>query len=67
MAIVNMKRLKYAMVGGGKGSFIGPVHRAAIRMDDLADIVAGCFTRDAEANSATASELGVAPDRVYAD
>ena len=62
-----MKRLKYAMVGGGKGSFIGPVHRAAIRMDDLADIVAGCFTRDAEANSATASELGVAPDRVYAD
>ena len=67
MAIVNMKRLKYAMVGGGKGSFIGPVHRAAIRMDDLADIVAGCFTRDAEANSATASELGVALDRVYAD
>ena len=55
------------MVGGGKGSFIGPVHRAAIRMDDLADIVAGCFTRDAEANRATASELGVAPDRVYAD
>ena len=30
------RRLKYAMVGGGRGSFIGPVHRAAIRMDDLA-------------------------------
>ena len=59
-----MKRLKYAMVGGGKGSFIGPVHRAAIRMDDLADIVAGCFTRDTEANNATASDLGVAPERV---
>ena len=24
-------RLSYAMVGGGEGSFIGPVHRAAIR------------------------------------
>ena len=35
-----MKRLSYAMVGGGRGSFIGPVHRMAIRMDDLADIVA---------------------------
>ena len=34
-----MKRLKYAMVGGGKGSFIGPIHRMAVRMDDLADLV----------------------------
>ena len=62
-----MKRLKYAMVGGGKGSFIGPVHRAAIRMDDLADIVAGCFTRDAGLNRATAEELGIGADRVYGD
>ena len=36
------RRLKYAMVGGGKGSFIGPIHRMAIRMDDLADLVDGC-------------------------
>lgn len=60
-----MKRLKYAMVGGGKDSFIGPVHRAAIRMDDLADIVAGCFSRDPQANHATALGLGIATDRVY--
>ena len=32
------------MVGGGKGSFIGPVHRMAIRMDDLADLVDGCYS-----------------------
>ena len=38
------KRLKYAMVGGGKGSFIGPIHRMAIRMDDLADLVDGCYS-----------------------
>ena len=36
------RRLTYAMVGGGKGSFIGPIHRMAIRMDDLADLVDGC-------------------------
>ena len=40
----NDKRLKYAMVGGGKGSFIGPIHRMAIKMDDLADLVDGCYS-----------------------
>lgn len=62
-----MERLKYAMVGGGKGSFIGPVHRTAIRMDDLADIVAGCFSRDAVGNAETGGGLGIAPDRIYPD
>ena len=62
-----MERLRYAMVGGGGGSFIGPVHRAAIRMDDLADLVAGCFSRDAGSNAASADGLGVARDRVYPD
>ena len=38
------RRLTYAMVGGGKGSFIGPIHRMAIRMDDLADLVDGCYS-----------------------
>ena len=40
------RRLKYAMVGGGKGSFIGPIHRMAIRMDDLADLVDGCYSHE---------------------
>ena len=62
-----MDGLAYAMVGGGRGSFIGPVHRAAIRMDALAELVAGCFSRDAKGNAATGRELGVAPDRVYPD
>lgn len=62
-----MKRLTYAMVGGGKGSFIGPVHREAIRLDNLADIVAGNFSRDMESNLATAKELGLDESRVYPD
>ena len=60
-------RLRYAMVGGGVGSFIGPVHRAAIRLDRLADLVAGCFSRDAAANAATGAELGLDRRRVYGD
>lgn len=62
-----MGRLRYAMVGGGKGSFIGPVHRAAIRMEGLADIVAVCFSRDAADNAKTGGELGIAPERIYPD
>ena len=59
--------LKYAMVGGAKGSFIGPIHRMAIRMDDLADLVAGCFSRDAAANAETGSALGLGADALYSD
>ena len=62
-----MKRLRYAMVGGGKGSFIGPIHRMAVRMDDLADLVAGCFSRDARANAAAGAKFRVQPERIYAD
>ena len=61
------KRLTYAMIGGAKGSFIGPVHRMAVRLDDLADLKAGCFSRDCAANAAAASEIGIGSDRVYPD
>ena len=59
------KRLKYAMIGGAKGSFIGPIHRMAIRLDDLADLAAGCFSRDARSNAATGAKLRLDPKRVY--
>ena len=34
-------RLTYGMVGGGQGAFIGDVHRKAIAMDGVAELVAG--------------------------
>ena len=61
------KRLKYAMVGGAKGSFIGPIHRMAVRMDDLADLVAGCFSRNAKTNAVSGEKLRIDPARVYSD
>ena len=59
------KRLRYAMIGGADGSFIGPIHRMALRLDDLADLVAGCFSRHDAANKATASALRLDEGRVY--
>jgi len=42
-SLMKSDRLTYGMVGGGKGAFIGDVHRKAIAMDGLASLVAGCF------------------------
>ena len=43
-----MERLKYGMVGGAVGACIGDAHRYGAEMDHLAELVAGCFSRDYE-------------------
>lgn len=59
--------LRMAMVGGGPGSFIGPVHRMAAELDGRIRLVAGVFSRDPAKNIQAAAAWGVAPDRVYPD
>ena len=61
------RRLTYAMVGGAAGSFIGPIHRMAVRMDNLADLVAGSFSRDPQKNAASGEKFRLDPSRVYPD
>lgn len=61
-----MKRLKYAMVGGGQGAFIGAVHRKAIALDGQIDLVAGALSSSAEKAQASGRELGLADDRNHA-
>jgi predicted dehydrogenase len=65
--IASAGQLRYGMLGGGEGSFIGDVHRKAIAMDGLAQLVAGCFSIDYEDTLRTAKKLRVADDRVYKD
>lgn len=60
-----MGKLRYGMVGGGPGSFIGDAHRKAINLDGQASLVAGCFSRTPEKCKETAVELGIAQDRCY--
>ncbi len=54
------------MIGGGPGAFIGAVHRIAARMDNLYELVAGCFSSSREKSLATGREVGVSDDRIYA-
>lgn len=60
------RRLRLAVIGGGPGSFIGAMHRAAARLDDRYEIVAGVLSRDPERSRAAALAIGIEPDRAYA-
>jgi predicted dehydrogenase len=61
------RRLRLGVIGGGPGSFIGPVHRAAARLDDHYEVVAAVLSRNPETTKSAAAELGIAPDRAYPD
>jgi predicted dehydrogenase len=58
-----MKKLRYAMVGGGQGAFIGAVHRKAMALDGQMELVAGALSSDAERARASGRELGLRVDR----
>ena len=62
-----MARLNWGMIGGGKGSQIGPAHLMGARADGNFVLAAGALDVDAERGRAYAEELGVASDRAYAD
>ena len=62
-----MKRLNWGMIGGGKGSQIGPAHRIAAGLDGYFTFAAGALDHDAAAGRAFAQDLGVAADRAYGD
>ena len=59
--------IPWAMVGGGRGSQIGYIHRSAALRDRHFALVAGAFDLDPERGRAFGVELGVEPGRCYAD
>lgn len=59
------RRLRLGMVGGGRGAFIGAVHRMAARLDDKYEMVAGALSASAENAKASGEDLGLAADRIY--
>jgi predicted dehydrogenase len=58
-------RIRYGMVGGGEGAFIGAVHRMAARLDDAYELVCGAFNSSAEKSLSSGAALGIAPQRCY--
>lgn len=60
-----MRPLRWGMIGGGEGAFIGGVHRMAARVDGRYQLLAGVFSSDAEKTRRSAAALGVDPARAY--
>lgn len=61
------RRIRLGMVGGGRGAFIGAVHRIAARLDDRYELVAGALASDPGRARESAADLHIAPDRAYGD
>lgn len=61
------EKVKMGMVGGGRGAFIGAVHRMAARLDGRIELVAGAFSSDPAKSKASGEDLGLDPSRVYPD
>ncbi len=53
------------MIGGGRGAFIGAVHRIAAAMDGKAELVAGAFSSDPKRSRQSGEDLFLDPARVY--
>src|SRR5215207_6713419 len=59
------RKIRYGMVGGGRGAFIGGVHRIAAAMDQQMDLVCGAFSSDPERSKASGGDFFLPPDRCY--
>lgn len=60
-------RIRYGMVGGGEGAFIGAIHRHAARLDDEFELVCGAFSATAEKSVRSGRALGLPAGRCYPD
>jgi predicted dehydrogenase len=53
------------MIGGGRGAFIGAVHRMAAGIDGQIDLVCGALHVDPEIAIESGKDLNLPPDRTY--
>ena len=60
-----MEPVRYGMIGGGQGAFIGGVHRTAAAIAGNWRLVAGAFSSTPEKSKASGAELGIDPARTY--
>ncbi len=61
------RKLRMAMIGGGKDAFIGAVHRLAFNMDGQVELVAGALSIRPEVAIDSGKELFLDEDRIYTD
>lgn len=65
MGTSTQPRIRYGMVGGGEGAFIGAVHRMAAALDGEYALVCGAFSSDGARSRRSAEALGLDLSRSY--
>ena len=61
------RKLRLAMIGGGRNAFIGSIHRLAFNMDGMAELVAGALSSNPGNAALSGKDLFLEDDRIYAD
>ncbi len=61
------RKLRMAMIGGGKDAFIGAVHRLAMNMDGQVELVAGALSVNPEIALDSGKSLFLEDSRIYTD
>lgn len=59
------RKIRMGMVGGGRGAFIGAVHRMAAALDGQIELVCGAFSSNPEKSRQSGEDFFLPPDRVY--
>lgn len=60
-----MRKIRMGMVGGGKGAFIGAIHRIAAQLDNQIELVCGAFSSDPDNAMASGKALYLDEARCY--
>ncbi|OON95320.1 MAG: oxidoreductase [Candidatus Epulonipiscium fishelsonii] len=64
---LGFETIRWGMVGGGRGSQIGYIHRAAAQRDGAFKLMAGAFDLNFERGKDFGKNIGIAEDRLYAN
>jgi predicted dehydrogenase len=60
-----MRKLRMGMIGGGKDAFIGAVHRIALNMDGLVELVCGALSINPDIAVDSGKSLFLDANRIY--
>ena len=59
------RKIRYGMIGGGRGAFIGGVHRIAAAIDQQTELVCGAFSSNPQKSKDSGADLFLSADRCY--
>lgn len=59
------RKLRMGMVGGGQTGFIGAIHLRAALMENMIELVCGCFSSDPERSLSSGRAYFLPDDRIY--